>query len=256
MTALTLSSLCRSLGLSPRGRATHGAAPAIVAAGLIAEWRFDDGAGQTLADTSGNGHHGQLGSTAGADANDPSWAANPARLEFDGSNDQVVVPDFTAPSHFHLDLVLRADTASATFALPFIHGHFDTDAVLEVFRNGTTAPLQYRCKPSGSAQTFNGVRSVFNNGWHLVQVNHTGSKISAHVDGQVDVSPTTASTPVSSTQPVWFGARATLGAGSKLYFKGAIAWAAWYSVSFDDSQRAQNEAFARYLMSGRGVTLP
>ncbi len=36
MTALTLTSLSRSLGLSPRGRTVEGAAPAIVAAGLIA----------------------------------------------------------------------------------------------------------------------------------------------------------------------------------------------------------------------------
>ncbi len=37
---------------------------------------------------------------------------------------------------------------------------------------------------------------------------------------------------------------------------GMLAWAAWYSAAFDEGQRAQNEAFARYLMAGRGVTLP
>jgi hypothetical protein len=83
MTALNLISLSRSLGLSPRGRlVAEGVAPAIVSDGLIAEWRFDQGAGQTLVDASGNGHHGQLGSTAGADVNDPTWGPPRAELRW------------------------------------------------------------------------------------------------------------------------------------------------------------------------------
>jgi hypothetical protein len=57
----------------PRRRAAPGAAPvSIVQDGMVAEWRFDDGAGQVLTDHAG-GHHGQLGSTAGSDTNDPAW---------------------------------------------------------------------------------------------------------------------------------------------------------------------------------------
>ncbi len=41
--------------------------------GLIAYYRFNEGAGQTAADASGNAHDGQLGSTAGADGADPIW---------------------------------------------------------------------------------------------------------------------------------------------------------------------------------------
>ena len=41
--------------------------------GLIAYWNFNEGSGQTLYDRSGNGHNGQLGSTALADIYDPQW---------------------------------------------------------------------------------------------------------------------------------------------------------------------------------------
>src|SRR4051812_23910847 len=40
---------------------------------LVGWWPLDEGRGQTAYDWSGNGNHGQLGSTAGVDANDPSW---------------------------------------------------------------------------------------------------------------------------------------------------------------------------------------
>jgi hypothetical protein len=256
MTAFTLNSLSRSLGLSPRRRATRSAAPSIVAAGLIAEWRFDQAAGQTLTDYSGNGHHGHLGATAGAEAEDPSWATSPVRLEFDGIDDRVEVPAFSMPTAYHLDLVVRADVASAAYAMPFLHGTHDNNAVLQVFRNSdlTGTTLQYRLWNGSGAETYDGAIDVFDDGWHLVQVNHTGSQISAHVDGIVDVAATPASTPASSSQIIVLGCRNP--GAPQLFLRGALAWAAWYSAGFNESQRAQNEAFARYLMAGRGVTLP
>jgi hypothetical protein len=55
--------------------------------GLVAEYLFDEGRGQVLCDYSGNGNHGQLGSTPQADTNDPLWT--PQGLEFDGVDDYV-----------------------------------------------------------------------------------------------------------------------------------------------------------------------
>jgi hypothetical protein len=42
---------------------------------LVGYWQFNEGSGQTTADVSGNGNTGTLGSTAGADVNDPAWIA-------------------------------------------------------------------------------------------------------------------------------------------------------------------------------------
>src|SRR6185369_9914552 len=41
--------------------------------GLVAYWRFDEGAGQVLHDSSTNGHDALLGSSAQADGADPTW---------------------------------------------------------------------------------------------------------------------------------------------------------------------------------------
>jgi hypothetical protein len=68
--------------------------PGTVAQGTAA-WTFDELNGQSTADATGNGNLGRLGSTTGADANDPLWAAgvDGNSLLFDGSNDYVEIPD-------------------------------------------------------------------------------------------------------------------------------------------------------------------
>jgi len=45
-------------------------------AGLVGYWRFDEGSGDVAFDATGNGHHGQLGSAVGVDANDPQWTTD------------------------------------------------------------------------------------------------------------------------------------------------------------------------------------
>ncbi|MBI3332417.1 hypothetical protein HYZ99_05710 [Candidatus Peregrinibacteria bacterium] len=60
-------------------------------AALLGHWKFDEGAGTTTADSTGNGHTGTL-------ENGPTWTTgtpvvvpNPAALSFDGTDDQVRV---------------------------------------------------------------------------------------------------------------------------------------------------------------------
>ena len=50
--------------------------------GLIAYYKFNEGAGQTASDSSGNGHGGTLGSTTGSDSSDPFWVGSPSKTEF------------------------------------------------------------------------------------------------------------------------------------------------------------------------------
>ena len=39
----------------------------------LAEFKFDEGSGQVISDSSGNGYSGQLGETTGVDTSDPTW---------------------------------------------------------------------------------------------------------------------------------------------------------------------------------------
>jgi hypothetical protein len=66
--------------------------------GLIAHWTFDEGSGQTVADSSGNGHNGTLGNDTGAAADDPTWTcvAGGNALTFDGTATWVNAGDIDA----------------------------------------------------------------------------------------------------------------------------------------------------------------
>jgi Concanavalin A-like lectin/glucanases superfamily len=63
---------------------------------LTGYWPLNEGRGQVARDWSGNGNHGQLGSTPGVDANDPSWIKGAfwwsSALHFDGG-EFVNIPD-------------------------------------------------------------------------------------------------------------------------------------------------------------------
>jgi hypothetical protein len=85
-----LSAAAIVIALCLPGTATAAESP------LSAYWPLNEGRGQVIRDWSGNGNHGQLGSTAGADANDPSWIKGiffwSYGLHFDGG-DYVSIPD-------------------------------------------------------------------------------------------------------------------------------------------------------------------
>jgi hypothetical protein len=48
--------------------------------GLVAYWRFDEGAGQVAGDASPYGNHGELGASAGVEASDPTWMLSDAPI--------------------------------------------------------------------------------------------------------------------------------------------------------------------------------
>ena len=78
---------------------------------LSGYWPMNEGRGQVVRDWSGNGNNGQLGSTAGVDANDPTWIRGiygwSYGLHFDG-NQFVQIPDSN-------DLEPQSMTVSAWF---------------------------------------------------------------------------------------------------------------------------------------------
>ena len=43
---------------------------------LVGEWTFDEGSGQTAADSSGSANTVTLGATGSADATDPAWVSS------------------------------------------------------------------------------------------------------------------------------------------------------------------------------------
>jgi len=70
----------------------------LAAASLIAHWNFDEGTGQTVGDSSGNGNDGTRGNDSGVSGDDPTWQCVDGgyALAFDGTDDWVNAGDIDA----------------------------------------------------------------------------------------------------------------------------------------------------------------
>jgi hypothetical protein len=253
MTALTLSSLSRSLGLSPRGRAPEGAAPAIVPDGLIAEWRFDSGAGQTLIDASGNGHHGQLGSTAGTDVNDPTWGS--LGLSFDGVNDYVVAPVGIAIVTGTFTCLVRPDRT--------LNGTKISQAMAINDREGLTLNLDHSSAAFREAADINTVQAgaawvvakygpLVQSSWYCLTVVNTGSSLIAWRNGaKITTTPYTGAAASTGTS-IHFGTGYNLSNSAQC----TIAYGIARTGILTDAQVAQEYAYVKYQVSSRPITLP
>ena len=94
MTRLRATTICTAVLLA--ALCLPGTASAAYDFPLSGYWPLNEGRGQVVRDWSGNGNHGQLGSTPGIDANDPTWIRGlffwSSALRFEGG-DFVTIPD-------------------------------------------------------------------------------------------------------------------------------------------------------------------
>src|SRR3954452_3198063 len=118
-------------------------------------WHFDANGGQLAADSSTYGNSGQLGSSMGADANDPTWTAGKfgSALQFNASSQYV-----QAPSSASLSV-----TGSLTVEAWVKPTAFNSDW------NGVIA----RWDDTSSAQR-SWALSIHPGGWVRFDVSHTG----------------------------------------------------------------------------------
>jgi chitodextrinase len=245
---------------APDSATTH---QVIVTAGLIAEWRFDQGAGQVLTDYSGQGHHGQLGSTTGTDAADPTWTAQ--GLSFDGG-DRVVLPSL--PAIQGIDIVFNSDAtinaASSPQVLLSNIGRDDecgialgnmsggiTDEIVTVAQHTDVGYASIARRYWSHASD-----SVAAGGWHLLQSDWLGGApyYDLVLDG-TDKANATSNAPEIWKTGIWaIGDGANAGAGNG--FTGDIAYLIFYSTARTPAQQAQNRAALTAILAGRGITLP
>ena len=82
---------------------------------LVSHWDFEEGSGQVAADSVGS-NDGELGSTAGADGNDPAWTNDAERgnvLSFDGNSDYVNLSGTSPAGNFSVAGWGSADSAAS-----------------------------------------------------------------------------------------------------------------------------------------------
>jgi hypothetical protein len=229
--------------------------PAPVSAGLQALYQFADGAGQVLADSSGQGRNGVLGSTAGADTNDPLWVAEGLSFTTD---------DY---AECGTDAALRPDALTVCAAVKLT-----TSAVVPIVGWGATA--QYPAIYAGAP--FNANRPVIwlgNNcyryfekssptnlqdgGWHFLVFSVPGNTSADIVNGQLTVDGIAQT--INSTQTTSEGAAKTqcrIGrAGSATFAEGSMALLSIHDRVLSIAEMEQMRTYATATLAGR-VTLP
>jgi hypothetical protein len=184
-----------------------GASAAIDVGKLKAWWPLSEGSGQKVNDLSGYGNHGTLGSTAGADDNDPSWIKGiffGNALHFDG-NDFIKVPASTALENpnFTVSLWTRAPESPGAFRYLISKGSMScTAASWGVTTDGGGGLFFYvwdghNFVRSGGAPT----NVIWDGRWHNVSATYDGTSTVMYVDGVSMGAPPGSSSPIDYNLP-------------------------------------------------------
>ena len=224
-----------------------GGGPAPVLRSIDGLWLFDDGSGQVLTDTSGNGNHGQLGATSGVDATDPTWVTE--GLSFDGG-DYITIPQ---------DDSLNG-AGDRTLLICWMQTVVDSETMFWDAVDSTG----YRVRVNASAEIYwtgdnNHSRFISNGGfltcsadnWHLGVFRQVsgGNKPLVSWDGVDYLGSNVASTISALNAATYIGARRN----SSKFFTGTIGLAASWSTYLTDAELAQSIAWAQAVMATKGV---
>jgi concanavalin A-like lectin/glucanase superfamily protein len=204
------------------------AAPASADPALLAQWTFDEGAGQVAGDATGHGSSGQLGELAGHDGADPAWIpghAGGGALAFDGSA-YVTVPDtgLLEPSRLAVDAWVRRTGSPGRWRYVLSKGSLGCNRSAYGLYSGwsggvafyVSSTSEYTISPEVPSAT------VWDGAWHHVIGSYDGDRVRMWIDGsQVGAgTPTTiAIAYTSGSRGVYIG---TYRGSCDLGFKGDI----------------------------------
>src|ERR1700754_1209598 len=173
---------------------------------LKAWWPLAEGSGQKVYDLSGYGNHGTLGSTTGADDNDPSWIKGifyGNALRFDG-NDFIKIPASSALENgkFTISLWTRAPQSPGAFKYLFSKGSVDcTSASYAIATDGDGSLVFYVW--NGSWVRTVGIRADqgWDGRWHNISATYDGTQTELFIDGRSTGAPATGTLPVDYNLP-------------------------------------------------------
>ena len=169
---------------------------------LVACWRFDDRAGQRVADMSGHGHDGQIRGT-------PVWTDGIAggALQFDGKDNCVELganPEFditnqiTVAAWFKIRGFDRESQAIVTKG----------DTAWRLQKNRGTHSLTFACFGLKMADEWGATRGrtkVDDDRWHHAVGVYDGARISLYIDGKLDASAPASGPIATNDEPVLIG---------------------------------------------------
>lgn len=221
----------------------------IVKRGLVAWYDFADVVGsQVLTDKSGNGNHGQNGSTVGTDTNDVTFNGLYAICAGD---DYVILPDLGSVYGFQLafynnDAISAASTSQ--YLLRFgVDGYLSTGSSTGYLLNEIITVTYINTIRSGWCNASDSVTV----GWHLVECVWDGAKYRIILDGAEKPITTYGSQALLSGY-IWLGKY-----GTSNGLNGNMAYFIPYVGSIpSNTQLKTNRAYIKKELSKRGIALP
>lgn len=184
------------------------APPASARAGDLAGlWFLDEGSGQVAYDLSFSGNRGQLGSTPGVDAADPTWVSLPrllflkrSALRFSGSQ-RVTVPNAPSLEPDGVTLALRVrGTAGGSFRYLASKGSLACETASYGLYTGASGGLVFYVS-DGTSFTLSSDAgpAIWDGDWHTVVGAYDGTSVRLWVDGRQ------VGTAVPSTTSIRYG---------------------------------------------------
>jgi hypothetical protein len=158
-----------------------------VQASIVGEWRLDEGAGTTAADTSGNANNGTLEPPG----SEPTWIAGICddALRFDGRDDRVRVPDDPTlePAVITAEAWVRRSGSPGAYSyiLSKYATIWDGSRSSYAFYSGGSGGLYFYIGSASPAYVLspNAGAGVWDGGWHHITGTYDGAAVRLYVDG-------------------------------------------------------------------------
>ena len=181
----------------------------LVNQGPVGYWKFDEGAGTTATDASGNGNTGTLlnGPTYSTDRPAPISFINPNSLSFDGADDYVQVAN---EANFDLNQLsvaiwIKVNAFDKQYQAIITKG----DSAWRLHRNNNTNNLAFGTSGLTTGDgDLQGTVNVNDGQWHHVAAVYDGTKKYLYIDGALNVSTPATGTINQNNSPVLIGENA------------------------------------------------
>jgi hypothetical protein len=156
---------------------------------LRAYWPLDERSGQVVHDLSGNANDGQLGSSPGPDASDPSWVDGTlgGALRFDGDDDYIQVsdsPSLSTPPTLTVTTFFRASGSPGPWRYLVSKGSLGCRAASYGLYTGSGGGLGfYILSDAGFVVSPLADQRVWDGSWHHAAGSFDGHTVRLFVDG-------------------------------------------------------------------------
>lgn len=225
-----------------------GGSKGVIRNGLIAYYKFNEGSGQVLRDYSGKGYNGQLGSTAGADASDPTWSSQGLTYTATKYVSAPAIPLTTATTIFTVYKTTSNIDNSGVFmgqdAVTYNYLVYYNKSGTQVFYVRTASGLSTASKSGISLDT-----------WYLAVCRYDSSAPSGRIRVQVNGVWGTAvngyGEPLLSTTTTSIGS-AGAGTGGLV---GTMPFACVYNRALSDTEINYNNKIIKKMMAKRGIII-